>query len=276
MSREKRDYSAFDQPNILQFLFNPRSEGGDSSEAIAFKEILIPVGDGEIIGSRFYGVQRNAPVILFFHGNGEIVNDYGQLAPVYGRMNINFFPVDYRGYGKSTGQPSVSNMMSDSHEIFEHISSFLKTEGYSGPLIVMGRSLGSASALELAESYQDLLGGLIIESGFAFVLPLLQLIGVDTNRLGIREEQGFLNYQKIKEFEKPTLIIHAELDHIISFSEGKYLFDNSPAKKKKLLMVPGANHNNIFALGLQEYLQAIQSLIVQIQGNGAVDSSEER
>jgi pimeloyl-ACP methyl ester carboxylesterase len=101
----------------------------------------------------------------------------------------------------------------------------------------------------------------VIESGFAFALPLLQLIGIDTTRLGITEEQGFSNFDKIKSFEKPTLIIHAEFDHIIPFSDGKYLFDNSPAKDKNLLMVRGANHNNIFALGLQEYLQSIQGLI---------------
>ncbi len=261
MNSEKKDYSAFDQPSILQFLFNPRPEMGATKTADTYQEFLIPVGDGIVIGSRFYAVDKRAPVILFFHGNGEIVEDYDDLAEVYGRMKVNFFPVDYRGYGKSTGQPSVSTMMSDSHIIFEYVSNFLKNEAYSGPIIVMGRSLGSASALELAERYQDQVDGLVIESGFAFALPLLQLIGVDTSRLGITEEQGFSNNDKIKMYEKPTLIIHAEFDHIIPFSDGKFLFDNSPAKRKNLLMVPGANHNNIFALGLQEYLQSIQGII---------------
>ncbi len=264
MSNDKRDYSAFDQPSILQFLFNPRPEMGATKTSDAYQEFLIPVSDGIVIGSRFYAVDKSAPVILFFHGNGEIVEDYDDLASVYERMNVNFFPVDYRGYGKSTGQPSVSTMMSDSHEIFEYVSAFLRNEAYSGPLIVMGRSLGSASALELAENYQDRIDALVIESGFAFALPLLQLIGIDTSRLGISEEQGFSNYEKIENYEKPTLIIHAEFDHIIPFSDGKFLFDNSPAKDKNLLMIPGANHNNIFALGLQEYLQSIQGVIDQI------------
>ena len=261
MNSEKKDYSAFDQASILQFLFNPRPEMGVTKTTDNYHEFLIPVGNGIVIGSRFYVVDKSAPVILFFHGNGEIVEDYNDLAEMYGRMNVNFFPVDYRGYGKSTGQPSVSTMMSDSHEIFEYVSTILKKEAYSGPLIVMGRSLGSASALELAESYADQIDGLVIESGFAFALPLLQLIGIDTSRLGITEEQGFSNYDKIKKYENPTLIIHAEFDHIIPFSDGKFLFDNSPAKFKNLLMVPGANHNNIFALGLQEYLKSVQGII---------------
>ncbi|MBU2647414.1 alpha/beta hydrolase [bacterium] len=264
MSRGKKDYTAFDHPSILQFLFNPRPEWGVPAAPETFQEILIPVEDNVVVGSRFYSIEKSGPVILFFHGNGEIVEDYGDLAQLYRQRHINFFPVDYRGYGKSTGMPSVSTMMNDCHVIFETISALLKNEGYTGPLIVMGRSLGSAAALELADSYRDRIDGLIVESGFAFALPLLQLIGIDIKRIGIREEQGFSNFSKIAGFDKPTLIIHAELDHIIPFSEGEYLFNNSPAKAKNLLMIPRANHNNIFAIGLDAYLQSIQNLIQMI------------
>ena len=261
MSPAKKDYSSFDHPFILQFLFNPRPEGGGAKTGETFQEIMIPVSEGEVIGSRLYAVQKSTPVILFFHGNGEIVEDYHDLAPMYGKMGLNFFPVDYRGYGKSSGNPSVSSMLNDSHDVFTHVVAFLKDEGYTGPLVVMGRSLGSAAALEIAGSYSDRVDGLIIESGFSFALPLLQLIGIDTDSLGLDEEEGFSNYSKIKGFNKPTLIIHAEHDHIIPFSDGKYLYENSPAEKKHLLMIAGADHNNIFAVGLQQYLKSVQLLI---------------
>ncbi len=267
MSQTKRDYSAFDHPYILQFLFHPRPEMEESTDSDDFQEFQIPVGGKEVIGARFYSRDKNAPVILFFHGNGEIVSDYSDLGPLYGRMGINFFPVDYRGYGLSSGNPSVSSMMEDSHDIFEYVSNYLKTEGFSGPLVVMGRSLGSASALELAESYSENIDGLIIESGFAFALPLLKLIGIDTDSLGISEEDGFSNFSKIKNYTKPTLIIHAEFDHIIPFSDGKYLHDNSPAEEKHLLMIPGANHNDIFGVGLQEYLKSVQVLLGIVSRN---------
>ena len=261
MSRKKRDYSAFDHPSILQFLFHPRPEYGGPVESDDFQEFQIPVGSSDVIGGRFYPIDKSAPVILFFHGNGEIVSDYSDLGPFYGRMGINFFPVDYRGYGRSSGDPSVSSMMEDSHDIFDFVSKYLSDSGFNGPLIVMGRSLGSASALELAESYPDRIGGLIIESGFAFALPLLQLIGINTESLNITEDDGFSNFSKIKGFIKPTLIIHAEFDHIIPFSDGKYLYENSPAEEKHLLMIPGANHNDIFAVGLDAYMKSIQMLI---------------
>jgi len=58
-------------------------------------------------------------------------------------------------------------MMRDSHVIFEYISDWLDEGDFTGPLIIMGRSLGSAPALELAEQYKDRIDGLIIDSGFA-------------------------------------------------------------------------------------------------------------
>jgi len=263
MSRIQRDYSAFDHPSILQFLFHPRPEWGESGKG-DFLDFGIPVSEGDHIGARFYGASRTAPTILFFHGNGEIVADYADLGPYYQQMDVNFFPVDYRGYGRSTGMPTVSAMMDDCHEALTFAENHLRQGGYSGPLVVMGRSLGSASALELAESYPERIDGLIIESGFAFALPLLQLIGIDTESLGVSEADGFSNFTKIEGFAKPTLIIHAEFDHIIPFSNGKYLYDNSPAEEKHLLMIPGANHNDIFAVGFNAYMKSIRLLLNRI------------
>lgn len=261
MNKGQRDYSAFDHPAVLQFLFHPRLEGGGPEGGNDFQEFQIPVLGGEVIGARFYSVSQSAPTILFFHGNGEIVADYNDLGSYYGQMGVNFFPVDYRGYGRSSGTPTVSTMMDDCHEIFEFVYEYLKSGKFTAPLVVMGRSLGSASALELAENYSDRIDGLIIESGFAFALPLLQLMGIDIDSLGLSEVDGFSNYDKITTYSKPTLIIHAEFDHIIPFSDGKYLYENSPAAEKHLLMIPGANHNDIFAVGLKPYMKSIQLLL---------------
>ena len=125
----------------------------------------------------------------------------------------------------------------------------------------MGRSLGSASVLELAAAYRKAIDGLIIESGFAYAGPLLQLLGIDIAALGFKEEKGFGNIAKIKDFNKPTLIIHAEYDHIIPFSDGQALYQACPSDNRTFLKIPGANHNDIFMRGLPEYLAAVRKLV---------------
>ncbi|MBT8372692.1 MAG: lysophospholipase [Deltaproteobacteria bacterium] len=268
------DYSPLDQPAVLMYLFHPRPEPDFSpleapesaASDVLEKNILIPVDKGVAIGARFHMANKSGVNIIFFHGNGEIVADYDELGFTFNQMDINFLAVDYRGYGRSTGKPTVSAMMGDCHLILEFIQKWLEQNGFSGPIILMGRSLGSAPVLELTAANKDLIEGLIVESGFAYAGPLLKLLGIDPEALGFKEEQGFRNIDKIEKFKKPTLIIHAEFDHIIPFSDGRALYAACPSADKRLLKISGANHNDIFMHGLREYLAAVKR-IVETVGN---------
>jgi fermentation-respiration switch protein FrsA (DUF1100 family) len=262
------DYSVLDRPEVLLYLFHPRPEprpwkapASDPEDLIPNnKDHLIVVEKDIVVGARFHMAHKSGCNILFFHGNGEIVADYDDFAPIFNQTGINFLAADYRGYGQSTGKPTVTGMMRDCHVIFDYVRNWLHQNNYPGPLVVMGRSLGSASVLELAAHYQEHLEGLVVESGFAYAAPLLRLLGIDPWALGFEEEAGFRNIDKIAEFEKPTLIIHAEFDHIIPLSDGQALFNASPSANKTMLEIPGANHNDIFMRGMNEYLAALRQL----------------
>jgi fermentation-respiration switch protein FrsA (DUF1100 family) len=260
------DYSKLDRPEVVMFLFHPRSDWQGEQAPEGTMDLLIPVEGAVVVGARFHPAEKSAPGILFFHGNGEIVADYDDMGPLYTRMGINFLAVDYRGYGRSTGQPTCTAMIRDAHVIFHFVRGWLKENGYGGPLIVMGRSLGSASAIELACHYGEGLAGLIVESGFALTGPLLELLGVSLDSLGAGEGDGFRNIEKIRTIVTPTLIIHAEGDHIIPFSEGRSLYEASGAGNKWFLAVPDANHNDIFIRGLPEYMASIGGMVERIKG----------
>ena len=263
------DYSKFDIHEILMVLFHPRRDFCNFQSGDSYEDLLIPVEKDVAISGRFHPTGISAPNILFFHGNGEIAADYNDIGETYNRRGINFLVVDYRGYGRSTGNPSITSMMRDAHLIFEWTQDWLAERNYYGPLIVMGRSLGSAPALELASHYNNRIAGLIIESGFSYIGPLLELLGVNIEALGIREEDGPCNIDKIMTFNKPTLIIHAEYDHIIPFAEGRALYVASTAKDKRLLKIPDADHNTIFFKGMSEYMEAIEWMIDIISNRSA-------
>ena len=258
------DYSPLDVPEVLLRLFHPRPELSLAGVHPSARDLLIPVADNVVVGARFFPAATAAPTILFFHGNGEIVADYDDLAPFYLRQGVNFFPVDYRGYGRSTGTPTVSAMMGDCQAILAFARQWLPAQGHRGSLMVMGRSLGSASALELAASYPEQIAALIVESGFAYAGPLLQLLGVDLAAIGFQEQTGFRNIDKIHAYPGPTLIIHAEHDHIIPLRDGQALYDASGAADKTLLLIPNANHNDILLQGFTAYMGAIHDLAARL------------
>lgn len=262
----KTDYTILDRPEVLQSLFHPRLELSDGGTSTPGRPMMIPVSEAVSIGACFHIAQKSSSNILFFHGNGEIVADYDELGPLYNQTGVNFFPVDYRGYGRSGGHPTVSAMMTDCHTIFQFVKQWLEENNHTGPLVVMGRSLGSASAIELAATRPADVHGLIVESGFAHAGPLLSLLGIHPSNIGFEENKGFQNLTKIKKFNKPTLIIHAEYDHIIPYSDGKALYEASLAEDKTLLKISGANHNDIFARALTEYLAAIRGFCDRLGG----------
>jgi hypothetical protein len=256
---ESRDYSALDRPEIVSAVFHPRPDLALAPSQDS-QDLFIPVEEGVALMARSHQGLPQGANILFFHGNGEIVSDYDQLGPIYSQMGMTFIPVDYRGYGQSSGSPSISNMMGDSHRVFDFIKAWLQEKGHSGPLIIMGRSLGSAPALELAASRHKEFQALILESGFAYSMPLLRLLGIDVEGIGLDENTGMDNLDKIAKVSLPCLIIHAQNDHIIPFSDAQALYETCPSSDKSLLKIPNANHNDILIRDLNMYMNAIRNL----------------
>ena len=132
------DYSVLDRPEILMFLFHPRPEpvvrtsqtAESQSRATGSKDILIPVEEDIAIGARFHMAEKSGANLLFFHGNGEIAADYDELGTVYNQMGINLLAVDYRGYGRSGGKPTVTAMMRDCHIIFHFVRNWLEQNNF--------------------------------------------------------------------------------------------------------------------------------------------------
>jgi alpha-beta hydrolase superfamily lysophospholipase len=256
------DSSFLDRPEILQFIFYPRKDPVGKPSVSNATDYFIPVERGIAIGCRFYPCSPNSPNILFFHGNGEIVADHDYIAPMYNQRGINLFVADYRGYGMSDGVPTFSAMIADAHTLFKEFCKILKDNDYAGSIFLMGRSLGSASVVELAYHYQSHLKGLIIESGFANILGLFEHLGFPAKAFGFVEEPGFSNLIKVRSISIPTLIIHADHDQLIPLSEAQDLFNNLSTEDKRLVVIPQADHNTILVMGMGQYFQALEEFIL--------------
>ena len=251
------DYSILDTPDLLQFVFYPRP---DTSKAPAnAQDYSLPVGDGISLGARFYVHNPGSPSLLYFHGNGEVASDYDEIAPFYLGRGINLFVADYRGYGKSGGMPTIQSLLTDAHPVFTAFKEILRSEGYTAGIFVMGRSLGSMPAVELAARYQDEIKGLIIESGFASLLKVINHLGYPT-RLPETIGPGFPNRETIKRVSLPTLFLHGERDSLIPLSEASDLFQNA-AGEKSLVIIRGAEHNDIMWRDTEKYFNAISEFV---------------
>ncbi len=259
------DLSFLDQPEILEVIFpitySPFLADYPSLSSPDVPTYYIEVEEGVKISCGFWASGKEDPTVLYFHGNGETAAGYDWIAPLYNQRGINLFVTDYRGYGSSNGKPTIDNMIGDAHTIFKGFKEIIGNKGFKNSLFVMGRSLGSIPAIELASNYQDEMRGLIIESGSANNFRRLWDYLRTESKAILSEESPFLNKVKIRQVHKPTLIIHGEFDQIIPVTEGEELYQNSGAEDKRILIIPGADHNDIMMVKPDLYFDAIKELV---------------
>ena len=254
------DYSLIDQPEVLSYFLYPRKDYTPCPENAS--DLAVPVDQNISVSCRFFLSGEKLPWILYFHGNGEIASDYDDIASLYHEAGLNLVVADYRGYGASQGYPTFSNMVKDAHRLFPAVREALAEKNLSKDMYVMGRSLGSIPALELAYSYPDKLKGVIIESGFTSFVHLirnLELIqGVDT--------ETFNNncVEMVTKITIPALIIHGEHDQLVSLKQGMFLYRHLGSSHKSMLIIPGADHNDILYYGQSKYFKVIGEFVESV------------
>tara|TARA_Y100001935_G_scaffold126350_1_gene104797 strand:+ start:546 stop:1301 length:756 start_codon:yes stop_codon:yes gene_type:complete len=246
-----------DYNHILNSIFFPRPTFKPKDE----NDHLVEVEKDTFVSVRFFLKNNTFPTILFFHGNAELSNEYDEIALQYNKNELNFIVADYRGYGYSSGSPTKDNLHSDSKIIFSYVRSYLIENNYLNKKIIMGRSLGSASASEIISNHKFDIDGCIIESGFATEVPLMNILGVTPKDIGYKAEYGFENLKKISIYDGPLFIIHADQDDIIPLDEAKLIYNNSNSNQKELWVIDNANHNNILMYTQSQYFIRIKAFI---------------
>jgi len=255
------DYTLLDRPDISAFIFYPRRDWSPPPDGA--RDHDVPVAPGIAVSCRFYPHAKEAPTILYFHGNGEVVSDYDYTAPLYNSAGINLLVADYRGYGKSGGTPSFSTMVADSRAIFDSGQEVLAQQGFTGPRFVMGRSLGALSALQVAARFQSDLSGLIIESGAGGTRGWFRMLGPNEGRAPW-EELHRRHLERLRLITLPLLMIHGEHDELVPLESALELQEAVSSTQKSLVVIAGAGHNDLFYLGLEEYMAAIKGFVAAV------------
>jgi len=262
------DISFIDKEEILQRLFPlafkiPEMNGmpslslSDSSHGEAY---FVDVTDSIRICCKFWVDDKKSPSILYFHGNDEDALKQSHLATWCMQNGINLFVADYRGYGISDGAPTMTSLFQDCHVIFEYFKKTLKKEKYNPDIFVMGRSLGSMPAIEVAFAHQNDIKGLIVESGTG---QNFNSLWKNSDPASVQNLTGtkFYNKDKIQDITIPTLFIHGDQDKLIPYQIGEMLYQLSGAKTKIIVLIPGAGHNDLIDIGDEDYFTALKQFV---------------
>jgi len=195
-------------------------------------------------------------VVLWSHGNaGNITHRFEMILELV-RIPANVFIFDYRGYGRSEGKPSEAGIYHDALTAWN----FLVCDRDIDPtrIVLLGRSLGGAVAIELASHDKITPAGLIIESSFTSIPDMAVEIIPILPRFLIRTQMNSID--KVGGLKTPKLFVHSEDDDLIPYHHGQRLFAAAP-EPKQFYSLQGAGHNDTQWIGGQPYLHTIRQFI---------------
>ncbi len=257
-----------DHPALNGFLFYPRTLRPDQMPRDKNGSVhSILSGSGEKISAYLYQPLPEAPIILMFHGNGEVITDYAfDFSGLSERLGANIGMVDYRGYGLSEGEPSLSKILEDGRAAWKY---FTETCGMDGKkILLLGRSMGSIPAIDIASRAGDELMGLVVESGIADfdrwierLEPVLAQVGVDVAALKRDLRSNLDHKSKIQAVTRPMLIIHTEGDNIVPSGNARDLCEWAGEDKAELKIFPEGDHNTILVYNLDEYMELVKKFM---------------
>ena len=243
----------FYQDKLLFFpqKFNPDYNFSISSDD---KELFLKTSDGETINGIYATLPANKKVVLYFHGNGTSLNQWKTVANAFLDKGANVLMIDYRGYGKSTGDFSEIGFYNDAQAGYD----YLKSNGYDDSTIfIYGRSLGSGVAVEMAVRHQ--VRGLILES------PYTSVVDVAKKHHPYLVPQFLLKYEfnslkKASELKIPVLIFHGVKDEVIPVEQAEIL-NKAIKSKKQLLLFNDGDHANLSFF--EDYDKALTAFLNQ-------------
>ena len=231
---------------------------------LRYEEVWLPVSlkSGKV--ERVHGwwmkaKQPNAKTLLYLHGNGINIGANIAHANRFYQLGFSVLLIDYRGYGRSDGVfPSEKRVYQDATAAWNYLVQQQKIP--PSQIFLYGHSLGGAIAIDLAVRHPDA-AGLIVESSFTSIRDMVSYRkGFGIFPVDLILTQRFESIKKLPLLKMPVLFFHGTADSAVPSFMSQKLYDAAP-EPKRLVLVPGAEHNNVGeVLGL-EYMHWIKSFI---------------
>jgi fermentation-respiration switch protein FrsA (DUF1100 family) len=193
----------------------------------SIQDIDLRTDDGRLIHAWWWPGAPEAGALVYCHGNAGNVSLWGpEMASWRRELNMGVLLFDYPGYGKSEGTPAEAACYAAAQAAYNWLREHAGIAEHQ--IIIQGRSLGAAVAVELASRCPH--RALILYSAFTSIpdmaqraFPWLPARWLVRNR--------FDNLEKIGRCSSPIFIAHGDRDSVVPFTHGQRLFAVARAPK---------------------------------------------
>jgi len=210
------------------------------------EERWIETADGLRLHAWYAPGPPSGPTLIWSHGNAGNVAGREDVLLELAARDLAVLAYDYRGYGRSEGQPNEPGVYLDAEAAYDSE----RARGTPPARIVcLGESLGGAVSIRLATRRPC--------AGVAVVSTFTSLGDVARRHYGplaVLAGRRFESLRRVARLTAPLLVAHGDADEIVPFELGERLFA-AASEPKRFLRVRGAAHNDVF--GSRALLDAI-------------------
>ena len=204
----------------------------------ALEEVVLRAADG----TKLYGwfaryAQDRAPLVIYFGGNAEEISWFVGESWRLGGWSM--LAINYRGYGRSQGDPGEKALFADALAVYEH--AVARPDVDPGRIVLMGRSLGSGVAVYLASQRPV--------AGVLLVTPFDSLVEVGAGLYPFLPVRSILRHRfdslsLAPSVKAPALMIAGGRDTIVPAHHARRLYE-AWGGPREWVELPEAGHNDL-------------------------------
>ncbi len=217
-----------------------------------FEELFFDSEDGARLNALHFKLDDPKGVVLYFHGNAGDLSRWGGITSHFTKYGYDVIVMDYRTYGKSTGELSEENLYKDAQLFYDYA-----LESYpENQITVYGRSIGTGFATYIASKNEP--SKLILET------PFFNFSEAANNRIPILPMKYLLKYKFpsnkfISKVSCPVLIFHGTKDKVVPYKSGVRLSKLVNSDKLTFITIPDGKHNDL--MSFEAYGIALESFL---------------
>jgi fermentation-respiration switch protein FrsA (DUF1100 family) len=248
------------ETKLIFFPNYPERLGGDwNPHGLGVQNVSLTADDGTKLHAWWIPNEAAQFTFLAFHGNAGNIADRATVYEFLKNTPANVLAVEYRGYGRSEGQPSERGLYRDAEAGYLYL---VNTKGKNPKTIIsFGQSLGTAVAAHLAAQHE--VGGVVLEAPFPSASRVARKFYWFLPGIGLLLHGQFDTEERLKQARTPLLVVQCKKDPVLPLEFGQEVF-NAARFPKDFLEINGQCHEEASVVAPENYRQALRAFLGNI------------
>lgn len=235
---------------------------------LSVEELWLPVGTSDLVRVWYLPAQPDRGTVVLSMGSAGEMACYLFLARLLIDSGWSVVMYEYRGFGLSTGEPSLMNLADD----LERVVQWTRERSGREEVSLMGVSLGTIPSVAVAVRRPDWVNGVVLDSPVALGEQLERfwwLLDNPVNALITLLDPELVSESIVHRLKDPLLVFAYDRDLLTTPRTVQALFDRAP-EPKQLVSFPGLTHAAGAYFDTAEYVAHLDAFLVSVWG-GAED-----